>query len=383
MVAQILGAVAGVLLARALGPAGRGELATLALWGQLIGWVASFSLDKGVIVLTKREHVAIRRSIALVTSRRLVAFFSVPAFVVAVLLGRYLFAGWYLPLMLGILAIATAQMELVGGWILALRERPLYLLWRLAQPALYLVAVGGTAILRLRGDIDRRQAIYFIVLGIIMSIVGPLCLRFLPYLSADGGRFSWRAARHLLRYGLAAQIANLLTYLNGQLDLLVLTVIARSSVVGSYAVGASVSQTVVLFGSAAIVRGLTGEREGRDRLAGLAAVAIALLVILTAPILVPLVYGHAFRESVVVAQILAVGGVFNFFLMSACGQLLGRNRPWYATVAQAVGVLIFGILLVPFHTIRDVAVACDISYLVSLAVAEFMLLSVAPSKAAA
>jgi stage V sporulation protein B len=378
--AQLLGAATGVLLARSLGPAGRGEVASLALWGQLIGWVASFSLDKAIIVLTKREHVAIRRSVALVTSRRLVAMFSLPAMAVAILLGRYLFTGWYLPIMLGLLALATAQMELVGGWLLALHERPLYLLWRLAQPSLYLVAVGGTAILRLRGLVTTHEAILLIVAGVILSVTGPLCLRFLPYLTAEGGQFSWRAARHLLRYGLAAQIANVLTYLNGQLDLLTLTLIASSGVVGSYAVGASVSQVVVLFGSAAIVRGLTGEREGRDRLAGLASVLIALAVIVGAPTFVPLVFGTAFRSSVLVAQILAVGSVFNFFLLSACGQLLGKNRPWHATVAQAVGVVVFGAVLVPFHSLRDVAVASDVSYLVSLAIAESMLLLVARSK---
>jgi O-antigen/teichoic acid export membrane protein len=380
LIAQLIGAVTGVLLARALGPVGRGEVATLALWGQLIGWIASFSLDKGVIVLTKKEHVALRRRVALVTSRRLVAVFSLPAMAIAVLLGRFLFTGWYLPIMLGVLAITIAQMELVGGWLLALGERPLYLLWRLAQPTIYLVAVGGTALLRLRGSVTTHEAILLIVAGVVISVVGPVLLRFLPYLSPEGGWFSWGAARHLLRYGLAAQTANILTYLNGQLDLLALTLVAGSGVVGSYAVGASVAQVVVLFGSAAIVRGLTGESEGRDRLAGIASVVIALAVIVGAPTFVPLVFGTAFHSAVYVAQILAAGNVFNFFLLSACGRLLGSNRPWHATIAQASGVIVFGGILLPFHSLRDVALASDISYLVSLIVAEILLLNVSATR---
>jgi O-antigen/teichoic acid export membrane protein len=262
VIAQLLGAGTGVLLARAVGPTGKGEVATLALWGQLIGWVASFSLEKAIIVLTKREHVALRRQVALVTSRRLVTIFSLPAMVLALLLGRYLFSGWYLPVVLALLTAATAQMELVGGWILALGERPLYLLWRLAQPALYLSIVGGTAVLRLGGVLTDRHALVLIVVGVLTSVAAPIFLRYLPSLSADGGRFSWRAARHLLRYGLAAETANVLTYLNGQLDLLTLTLIAGSNVVGIYAVGASVSQAVVLFGTAAVVRGLRVSAEG-------------------------------------------------------------------------------------------------------------------------
>jgi antigen flippase len=375
LVAQIFGAATGVLLARALGPAGRGEIATVALWGQLIGWVASFSLDKGVIVLTKREHTAIHRRVALVTSRRLVAVFSLPAMVVAVLIGRYLFTGWYVPIMIGLVAICVAQMELVGGWLLALHERQLYLLWRLAQPTLYLLGVGGTALLRLRGVVSTHEAIWLIIGAILASVIGPLCLRFAPYLSPEGGWFSWGAARHLLRYGLAAQTANILTYFNGQLDLITLTIIASSSQVGRYAVGASVGQVVVLFGPAAIVRGLTGERQGRDRLAGSVSVVLAAAVVVAAPTCIPLVFGAEFRSSVPVAQLLAIGSVFNFFLLSACGQLLGRNRPWHATVAQASGVAIFAVLLVPFHTLLDVAVASDISYFVSLVIAELLLFS--------
>lgn len=375
LLAQGLGAVTGIVLARALGPSGRGQIATLALWGQLMGWVASLSLDKALVVLTKSEHGALRRGVAMATSRRLVACLTVPIVAGSLLLGRHLFRNGYLPVMLALVAAATAQFELVGGWLLTLKRRPLFIAWRIGQPAVYFIVVGGVGVLRLEGALGSSAALNLIALGVLASVVAPLGFMFLPSLRLSSGPFSKRAARRLLRYGLAAQTANILTYLNGQLDLLTLTLISTSSAVGIYAVGASTGQLVVLLGSAAIIRGLTGEAgKGRDRLGVVASILIALIVISVAPFVVPALFGSAFRQGVRIAQILAIGSVFNYLLQVESGQLLGRNRPWQATIAQGVGVIVFAGMLVPFHTLQGVAWSSVISYVISFVVAEYLVI---------
>ena len=370
MLGQVFGAVTGVVVARAVGPAGRGEVATIVLWGQLIGWVASFSLDKALIVLTKEDHGGIGRSVALVTSRRLVIAFTVPAIIFSVALGSHLFNGWYLPVAMGLIAAATAQAELVGGWLLALRRRPLYNLWRLTQPIVYFVVVGGVAILRLAMLITTLTAITFLAAGILLSICAPTFILWLPSLRPAGGSFSKRAARRLVRYGLAAQTANILTYLNGQLDLLTLTLISSSTTVGIYAVGSSMGQVVVLLGSAAIIRGLTGEGGRRDYKGIIASLLVCLLVIALSPSLVPIVFGASFRSAAEIAQILAIGNMLNFVLQADCGQLLGKNHPWQATISQGLGVVAFASLVFRFHTPHGVAWSSDVAYGVSLLIAE-------------
>ena len=49
---QAAGVIASIVVARSVGPAGRGTLLTITVWGQILGWLAAFSLDKAVVVLT-------------------------------------------------------------------------------------------------------------------------------------------------------------------------------------------------------------------------------------------------------------------------------------------------------------------------------------------
>src|SRR5438874_1772220 len=46
------GVLASVVVARSVGPAGRGSIVTLTVWGQMLGWLATLSLDKALVVLT-------------------------------------------------------------------------------------------------------------------------------------------------------------------------------------------------------------------------------------------------------------------------------------------------------------------------------------------
>ena len=53
---QAAGVIASIVVARSVGPAGRGTLLTITVWGQILGWLAAFSLDKAVVVLTSGQE---------------------------------------------------------------------------------------------------------------------------------------------------------------------------------------------------------------------------------------------------------------------------------------------------------------------------------------
>jgi O-antigen/teichoic acid export membrane protein len=164
-------------------------------------------------------------------------------------------------------------------------------------------------------------------------------------------------------------VANALQYVNARLDVLTLSFLVSSSSLGVYAVGASLGQSVVLLGSAGVIRGITGKATRAD-LRGLALTStFAAAVMLLAPFLIPRIFGEEFENATAVAQILCVGGVLNYALQGLAGRLLGQGRAIAVAVAQAAGLPAFAAGIAISRTLEGVAWASNASFAISLVVA--------------
>lgn len=364
--AQVAGVLAAIVIARSVGPAGRGTVVTLTVWGQILGWLAALSLDKALVVLTSGKDAVASPDEALRAVRLPVLATSCLAIIASVILGRHFFSSVWLIAALAALAVATAQAELIAGWLLATRRRQAYIAWRLAQPALYLAIMIAAALLL--GTIAVRDRTVAMGVGAAASMVVPVMLVLGGSLRRP--RATRRGVAALLRFGTAAQVGNILQYLNGRLDLLALTFLVSVAGLGYYSAGAALGQAAMLMASAGVLRGITGEAKRTDFVGiGIAAI-LAGVVILAAPALVPLLFGASFAPAVPIARILAIGGVANYALQGACGRLLGIRQPWKVAFSQGVGVIVFGAGIAAFHTLQGVAWSSVVSFAVSLVVAE-------------
>jgi O-antigen/teichoic acid export membrane protein len=367
--AQVAGVLAAIVIARSVGPAGRGTVVTLMVWGQILGWLATLSLDKALVVLTSGKDPDASPDEALRAVTLPVLGTSCLAIIASFFLGRHFFSSGWLITALAALAVATAQAELIAGWLLATRRRLAFIAWRLTQPTLYLaVIIAAAFLLRTISSQDRT-----VVMGVgaAASLVVPVTLVLGALLRRP--RAAQRGVAAFLRFGAAAHVANILQYLNGRLDLLALTFLGSVAGLGYYSAGAALGQAAMFMASAGGLRGITGEAKRTDFVGiGIAAI-LAGVVILASPVLVPLLFGASFEPGVPIARILAIGAVVNYALQGACGRLFARRQPWATALSQGIGVIVFTAGIAASHTLQGVAWASVISFTVSLIVAEMAL----------
>lgn len=376
VLSQIFGATASLAIARALGASGRGTIATVALWGQLLGWMFSLSLDKAMVV--EGRNTAERSANVLFTGARLTCILMLPGLAVSVAAGMLLFNGnVVLASALSGTCGMTVLWEFVAGGLLLYQRDQLFALYRLTQPLLYLLfALIVFVIVRVEAAIDPAEATYGLAVGMAISIGLPAAL-----LAVKGkpretrGKWSSALARRLAAFGMRTQIANSMQFLNGQLDVLALTMLTNRAAVGIYSVAWTISQLPVVLGSAAAIRGLTGELTVIDRRSLATSALVTSSIIVVGPLAIPAVFGPSFHGASVIADILSVGSIANYLLQSYSGILLGTGRPTAASIAQGIGVAVFLAGLVISHTLVGAAIASVCSSFVSAAVARRLCLS--------
>ena len=212
--------------------------------------------------------------------------------------------------------------------------------------------------------------------------MGPRCCR---RAGLALGRARVALVRPLLGYG-TAQIAALApATLNVQLDQLVLSQTVPAADLGRYSVAVSISllprPLVAAIGNVALPRlagqrKVTGATRELQRLSVLASAALATAVL--APLaavsywlVLPLVFGAAYRGATPLLWVLIPGSVF-----LACNQVTGdllRGRGQPAVVAWAEGIAAFFtvallVALLPLVGVYAAAIASTVSYGVALAV---------------
>lgn len=363
---QAAGVLGGIIVAQSVGPTGRGIIVTLTVWGQLLGWLAAFSLDKAIVVLASGNDSVASPDEGLRAARLPVLGTSGLAIVAGLLLGRHFFTSSWLTAALATTAIATAQAELIGGWLLAMRRRDAYIWWRLVQPLIYLSVIVAAAVVLKSASVGERTQVMGV--GAAASVAVPVIV--VLGLLMNRPLVTKRGIGPLLRFATGAHVAIILQYLNGRLDLLVLTFLVSHAGLGYYSAGAALGQLPMLMGAAGTIRGITGDAKRSDHVGIGIAIVLGSVVIFASPLVIPLIFGASFIPAIPIARILALGGIVNYALLGACGRLLGSRQPQTAALSQGIGIVVFGAGIVAFHTLQGVAWSSVASFSVSLIVAE-------------
>jgi O-antigen/teichoic acid export membrane protein len=367
--ALALGMVTSLVIARSVGPAGRGSIITLVVWAQILGWTASFSFDNAIVVLSRTDATGtLDPDVALAWSRKRVAILSGPVFAVSFLLGLHFFHDLIWALMLSFGALVTAQGQLSAGWLLAKGRRVSFVLYRLGQPLCYFI--GCTSIAEALRSSDHRIRLLALAIGVFVSLILPvIAVTLLTPLHVRVGGIG----RRMASFAASAQVANVLQYLNSRLDILALSLLTSPRQVGLYSVGLATGQATVLLGNASSIRGITGADTKLDVKGIIGTASIGAIVAAVSPFAIPFLFGHVFEPSVRVAQIIAIGGTANYALQSSSGRLLGAGRPWLMALGEGCGTIAFAAGIAVSRSLDFVAAASVASYVISFGIAQLCL----------
>ncbi len=378
--ATIASGLAGIILARALGPTMRGEYAAITAWfgialviGQM-GQPAALCFYVARDPFSAREYVATSRAMTLITG----AFVVAVGIIIAPVLAKHSSAetfGYEIAFSASIIGFVC------GSYTFSLQARDLrrWNFVRVSQPALSLIAI---VIL---------WRVHLLTLSTALGILAvTMALQLLySYLSCRRtGLAPGHAKKELVRplaiYGVAQIAALAPAALNTQLDQIILSQTVSAADLGRYAIAVSLTllpvPLVSAIGYVAFPR-LASERVAttatqtiqRFAVLGSAAVAVSMLtpIALAAYWVVPLIFGNAYRGAVPMIWILTPGAVF-----LACGQvtgdiLRGRNRPIVVAWAQglaAVFTIAMLLALLPLLGVYGAAIASTVAYGVALGV---------------
>jgi O-antigen/teichoic acid export membrane protein len=196
------------------------------------------------------------------------------------------------------------------------------------------------------------------------------------------GRPSPKLARNIASYGTRAELTSITLLLNGRLDFIIVTVLVGPAALGIYAVASRVAELLrlpalainyVLYPAYARLGGPAAAVEARAaiRRTWWVPAALAVPVAVAAPVVLPLVYGLAFRAAIVPTWILLVGmaggGVYG--VLSAYLSAIGR--PGLTSIAQAAGLVMtvaLDLTLIPHLGIVGAATASTFAYLTTTCV---------------
>ncbi len=343
---QACGAVTGILTARLLGPAARGELATVILWPMILSnlglmgcnWVLAREVAKD----PEREcdWVAIGATVGMATA------------------GFYLLTGYFLiPLLLpsdrsyllpvARLCLWLIPLDIFNQVLLAVEHGRMrwrrYNFLRFSYFLFYLILIGFIGV-------SRRTQVRWFVSAFLASHLLALVLRFwIQRRSLAAGKLRLEGCRHLLRAGapyLGATVSNLVSV---QLDTILVVSLLNTEAAGIYAVASAFANGQSSLGDALGITSfavLSNERNTGSqekiitetfRQSALVSCGAGLVLSFLIPFLVVPLFGFEFSRAIWPAVVLAVAASLTASANILNQGLRGAGRPHAGLMSQLLG----------------------------------------------
>jgi O-antigen/teichoic acid export membrane protein len=376
---QGLNVVSGVILARTLGPAARGELAAVLLWPGILAAVGGLSTAEGVAYLTARAAgpmqatVATALAISLVQAMLLVAvgYLMVPL-VLGHHGGRAVLAGRLYLVSVPPYLLAQSAMALLQG-----RER--WMVLTLIRVGVTAATVAGLLVLLSTHRVTVLNATWLYVIVTVMGLAlacGALAAR-----GWFGVRPDLRLARSITAFGLKAHVGSLAGQANLNLDKTAIAVFLTSRDLGIYSVAVTLAAPLTMIGTsigsvALPAVAAASSRERSHQLAWLVRSALVLsavttlALVLLAPLLMRAFFGVSFLSGVVIAQVAITAGMARGVGYVLAYGLCAFNKPLAPSLAEVIAVLatVFGLaMLLPSLGLVGAAITSLLAYTTSAA----------------
>lgn len=337
----LVATVTGPLLARSLGPDGRGELSAIVTIfvlaplvldfglgdfvarerargtspGRLVGTAMSFALGFSLIGVALAVPIAevVGQDRPVVEQFVRIGLFATPLFVFGAML----------------LAVARGEQR----WSILYR-------WKLIN------ALGGGSLivgLALLGSLTVQSAVLATMVTSLVALAPSMAV----IRSTGRWHFDRALVRSALAFGGRSWLIGLSTAANYRLDQVVMAAVVPSHELGYYAV--AVSLTAIVFSLVGAVNTALLPRvakEGARAVPRVVRVSVLVLSIslgglaASAPVMVPLVFGEDFAPAVALVELLSVGALFFGVSLVLGGALQAKGRPECAARPQVLGLAI-------------------------------------------
>lgn len=375
----ILSACSGILMARLLGPTGRGEFAVAILWPSVIAALGTLGIREALTY--ERARAFYPASILVGAALALATVQSVMLIGLGVLLIPWLTHTQSLDvtkasLMFVLFIPSNLLTHYALGLLQGSLEIPVFNALRLIVSVVHL---GAVLLLWALGLVT----VWNVTLGLLIANACAALATVTVILVKCGVRWGldFELLRRIFAYGLRNHVGSISSLLNQRVDQMLMAVLITSEKLGWYVVAVNVASLARLpsgaFATLAFPRVAASGFAEQRRLTGLysrlnatATLGVGLLLVLLIPVLVPLVYGQVYTPSILPAEILAVATVFVAIGQAWASSLRGLGQPSEPAKAELLSlvatVLGLALLLVPLG-ILGAALTSLIAYVIASA----------------
>jgi O-antigen/teichoic acid export membrane protein len=373
----------GILVARSLGPDGRGAYALFIVSAAFLQLVLGLGIGNAAIYYLNRREMTIRDVLAashVITIFAAVVTLVIAAVVAAVDEGGFLGTG-VSPWLLAVAGPALLYWNLMR---LTLQAQSRFVdlgIVTVAQQSILLVAIAS-----LMGGGDPTATQIAGCLAGATAVAGLLGLQRVGIHHLDLGlivRPAFDTIRKLAKFGLQGEVGNVLQLLNYRLDQYIVRAYVGLAGVGIYAVGASMTEAIFIMANAVALvllpRLSAASEEEAQWMAPVAtrntifvAAAGALVLALAAPVIVPLAFGEAYEDSIEPLWLLLPGTVLLCGSKVLTSYIFSQGRPLVntgITVISLVVTLVANLALVPWLDVNGAAIASSLAYAAHFAAA--------------
>ncbi|MCL6601683.1 MAG: oligosaccharide flippase family protein [Paenibacillus sp.] len=345
----LLNMLTGVLTARYLGPTGRGEQTAMVNWSQFLAFSMSFGIPSALIYNAKKnpDDAGVLYRMALMIA----LFFGTAAMIVGIVVLPY----W----------LKSFSPEVVQ-----------FAQWSMILCPLIVVSQVNNATFQFRGDYKRFNWLRYLIPLMTLIMIGVLILTgtmtpfttAVAYLAPSVPLFIWMTInllrtykvkmrdsyqqfKKLFTYGLGSYGNDLLGQFSYYIDQIIIAGLLRPADLGLYAVAVSLSRMVNFFSnSITVVLFPKASELSKEEAISLTFKAFristtftllgSLILMLIAPLVIPLLYGKDFNTALTVFRLLLLEVTISGGTLILAQAFMALGKPKFVSILQGVGLML-------------------------------------------
>lgn len=376
LISVFTGIITGIIVARVLGPAGKGQAAVAVAAPVVLAFMGNLGIPSAVVYHISQKNADQKAFFASVTVLNLALGLVVVALVWtmrAPIMATILKGLDARTLQLSLLGVPLAFLFLAYSALLQGRS----FVWEFNKTQI--TQTVSSLLLSILFVVVLRWGVFGAVLAVLISML-IRTVESAIYIRAKIGisrRVRWSICRSLLAFGWQVHLGSAISTLNTKLDLFILNALAGNSAVGIFSLAVSFAEMMHQIPEAmrvVIHPRLVADREYANRATPRAcrqmlligAVSGAIAIALSKPV-IRLLYGARFVPAVVPFAVLVPGVIAMGITRLLFADLQARGKPILTAYGMALGLaphVALDLLLIPIIGPAGAAAAASISYLI-------------------
>ena len=373
----LLGLVGSIILARSLGPSQRGIFAAIILIPTFLQYFVNFGLSSATIYFTAQSNSnksSIWSNLIFIGCLQAFIGISTGYFIINFYLQKYGIAIIHY----GNIYLFTIPFGLFGMYATYMLQGSLH--FHTTNFLKCIVPVGyciGIIWLRFQQALTIENLVYLQLVIQFVYLVTAVFLLHQILLNQFVFKVKVDLIYEMLEYGVKVWVADVSQLINSRIDQFLIGGFLTSKDLGVYTVAVSVARFTGVFAEAIstiMLPLVTGKRLLQEKIAEildffkkywLFSVIFHLAFALSLPIIIPLVFGSVYSESIIIGQVLTLGNLFFNAKTVLSGGILGMGFPAIMSYVEFFGMIILllmSILLLRLHGLIGVSIAMVFSF---------------------